>query len=140
MPQFNFRSLARLDTCHPKLKQLFREVVKHRDCTILCGVRSKDDQDAAKERGASRLRWPQSKHNVTAPGQLSRAVDVAPWPLDWGDMRRFDVFSGFVLGVASQLGIAVRWGGDWDGDHDLRDQSFNDLVHFEVSLEQETAA
>jgi len=26
--------------------------------------------------------------------------------------------------------IPIRWGGDWDRDHCLSDQSFDDLVHF----------
>ena len=36
------------------------------------------------------------------------------------------------MGRAVELGIRLRWGGDWDGDNELRDQTFNDLVHFEV--------
>ena len=36
-----------------------------------------------------------------------------------------------MLGVAAAEGIKIRWGGDWDRDNDLADQSFNDLVHFE---------
>jgi peptidoglycan L-alanyl-D-glutamate endopeptidase CwlK len=27
---------------------------------------------------------------------------------------------------------SVRFGGDWDGDKDITDQKFNDLVHFEL--------
>jgi peptidoglycan L-alanyl-D-glutamate endopeptidase CwlK len=26
----------------------------------------------------------------------------------------------------------VRYGGDWDGDKDINDQTFNDTVHFEL--------
>jgi peptidoglycan L-alanyl-D-glutamate endopeptidase CwlK len=26
----------------------------------------------------------------------------------------------------------IRWGGDWDGDQDFRDQTFDDLAHFEL--------
>lgn len=28
--------------------------------------------------------------------------------------------------------VKIRWGGDWDGDLDLKDQTFNDLCHFEL--------
>ena len=36
------------------------------------------------------------------------------------------------MGVASQMGIKIRWGGDWDRDTDLSDNRFNDLPHFEL--------
>ncbi len=36
------------------------------------------------------------------------------------------------MGIASQMGTPLRWGGDWDGDTELRDQKFVDLPHFEV--------
>lgn len=29
-------------------------------------------------------------------------------------------------------GWTLRWGGDWDGDHDLLDQVFDDLPHLEI--------
>lgn len=47
------------------------------------------------------------------------------------DLGRWYYFGGYVCGVADELGIAVRWGGDWDGDREIRDQSFNDLPHVE---------
>ena len=36
------------------------------------------------------------------------------------------------MGIASQMGIDIIWGGDWDGDTDLKDNAFDDLVHFEL--------
>jgi len=50
---------------------------------------------------------------------------------DW-DKRPFDHFAGVVRAVAYEMDISIRWGGDWDGDWNLFDQTFNDLVHFEV--------
>lgn len=73
-------------------------------------------------------------HNVIpedkAAGKKSRAVDVTPYPIDWNDRDRFMHFAGIVRGIASQLGIKIRWGGNWDGG-DLEKQRFDDLVHFE---------
>jgi peptidoglycan L-alanyl-D-glutamate endopeptidase CwlK len=60
------------------------------------------------------------------------AVDLAPYPIDWKNTKRFYHFAGIVLGVATEMGIRIRWGGDWDMDDDLDDQSFMDLVHFEI--------
>jgi peptidoglycan L-alanyl-D-glutamate endopeptidase CwlK len=36
------------------------------------------------------------------------------------------------LGVASQMGLKIRWGGDWDMDTQTKDNKFDDLVHFEL--------
>jgi len=128
MPQFGTLSRTRLATAHLDLQRLFEEVVKHYDCTVITGFRPKDEQDRAVADGLSKTPWPQSKHNR----QPSLAVDVAPYPIDWKDTKRFYHFGGYVTGVAEKMGIPIRWGGDWDSDNDLNDQTFMDLVHFEL--------
>lgn len=128
MPKFGKASTEELATAHPALQSLFNEVIKHYDCSVLEGHRNKARQDAAVKSGASKTPWPRGKHNQVP----SLAVDVAPYPIDWNDLKRFYHFAGFVKGVALGLGLRIRWGGDWDGDHDFKDQSFNDLVHFEL--------
>lgn len=128
MYKFSSKSKAQLLTCHPELQRLFREVIKGYDCTIIQGHRGKEEQDEYFRTGKSKLEWPLSKHNKNP----SLGVDVAPYPIDWNDLNRFYHFGGYVKGVADQLDINIRWGGDWDGDNDLNDQTFNDLVHFEL--------
>ncbi len=132
MPLFSTRSLAVLQTCDEKLQIVFNEVIEWVDCTILEGARSDEAQLEAFRAGRSQLKPGQSKHNVTTDRPLSRAVDVAPYPIRWDDHRRFYLFAGFVIGTAAQLGIMVRCGADWDGDFEVRDQSFHDLPHFEL--------
>jgi hypothetical protein len=128
MPSFSAVSLARLNTCDPRLVEVFMRVVLHYDCSILCGHRGSEEQDEALRTGRSRLRFPMSKHNRVP----SIAVDAAPYPIDWDDHVRFRVFGGFVLGMATAMGIRLRWGGDWDMDWDFNDQSLIDLPHFEL--------
>jgi len=128
MASFGASSKAQLDTVHPRLKELFNEVVKTFDCKVICGYRTQGDQDKAFEAGLSKVQWPNSKHN----SYPSLAVDVAPYPVDWKDLNRFYHFGGYVRAVADRLGIKIRWGGDWDGDFDLKDQNFFDLPHFEL--------
>lgn len=125
---FSKRSLRRLRTCHPDLQRLFIEVVKHFDCTVLEGHRNKRNQNEAHRTGRSKLKWPKGKHNKMP----SLAVDVAPYPVNWKDLDRFYLFAGFVKGVASQMGIKLRLGADWDGDTEVMDQTFHDLPHFEL--------
>lgn len=128
MTNFSKMSQERLDTCAVELQKLFIEVAKNVDCTILVGHRGEKEQNAAFHEGLSKLAWPKSKHN-TLP---SRAIDVAPYPIDWGDIERFCYFAGFVKGIAEGLGISIRWGGDWDDDGQVKDETFRDLVHFEL--------
>lgn len=129
MPRFSRRSEGRLLTCDPRLQNLFEAVVERFDCAVICGRRDREDQEEAFRTGHSKARYGKSPHNAEP---LSLAVDVAPWPIDWNDRDRFLYFGGYVLGVADLLAIPVRWGGDWDGDHQLSDQTFDDLVHFEI--------
>lgn len=126
--KFSHQSEAKLVECDPRLQGLFREVVETYDCTILEGHRGQAQQDADFAVGVSKLKWPEGKHN----GTPSLAVDAAPYPLDWKDLKRFYHFAGFVQAIALRRGLTIRWGGDWNGDHDFKDQNFNDLVHFEL--------
>lgn len=128
MPHFSQKSKDNLESCDSRLQYLFNQVVRHFDCTILIGHRTEEDQEKAFNDGKSKLHYPDSKHNRVP----SYAVDVAPYPVDWDDRRRFDHFAGFVKGIASQVGLNIRWGGDWSGDFNLNDQTFDDLVHFEI--------
>ena len=128
MPRFGSRSINRLKTCDQKLQELFYEVVKHFDCSIIEGNRGEERQNKAYADGKSKVKYPNGKHNKFP----SVAVDVAPYPIDWSDRDRFHYFGGFVLGVAKQMGMNIRWGGDWNQDTHTKDNKFDDLVHFEI--------
>ena len=128
MPKFGKTSKRRLKTCEKDLQDLFSEVVKYFDCSVLVGYRGRNEQDNAYESGHSKVKWPNGKHNK----KPSVAVDVAPYPIDWKDRERFIYFGGFVKGCAFRMGIPLRWGGDWDNDTQLSDNNFDDLVHFEL--------
>lgn len=126
MPRFSSKSKERLASCDPKLVRLFEKVVEEYDCTVLEGHRSAERQKQLMADGRSRVSFSQHMHSP------SRAVDVAPFPIDWEDSERFYHFAGYVKGIARGMGIGVRWGGDWDGDFDFSDNRFDDLVHFEL--------
>jgi len=132
MPKYSKTSLERLATCHPDIQRIFKMVIKSFDHSILCGRRPKSDQDRAYSEGRSKVRYPDSTHNKTP----SDAVDAAPYPINWKNTKRFYYFGGFVMGIAFALGIKLRWGGDWDMDTEVKDNTFNDLVHFEKPNEK----
>ena len=128
MPKFGRKSRERIATCDKDLQNLFTEVVRYFDCSVLVGFRGKNEQNRAFKEGRSKVRWPRGKHNTNP----SSAIDVAPYPIDWDDRERFLYFGGFVKGCAYQMGLPLRWGGDWDNDTSLSDNKFDDLVHFEI--------
>lgn len=127
--KFSKKSKEKLDTCHPDLRRLFNEVIKHYDCTIICGHRGKEEQDEAVRSGHSKVAWPNSKHNQL----LSLAADVVPYPLkSWKDPKSFIHFAGFVWGVAKTLGIEIRCGIDFNRDLDFNNDNLFDGPHFEL--------
>jgi len=128
MPRFSKKSLSKLETCDKRIQDLFLRVVKKFDCTIIEGHRSKDRQNKLFDEGKSKLKYPKGKHNAIP----SKAVDVAPYPIDWNDRERFTYFAGYVLGIAYEMGLKIRWGGDWDMDTQVKDNNFDDLPHFEI--------
>ena len=128
MPKFGKRSKERLVTCENRLQDVFNEVIKIVDCSILEGHRSKDRQNKLYEEGKTKVRYPNGRHNASP----SNAVDVAPYPIDWDDRERFHLFAGFVLGVDNRMGITLRWGGDWNMNFEVDDNKFDDFPHFEL--------
>ena len=128
MPHFSDKSISNLTTCDTRLQQVFRRVVRDFDCSILEGHRVKERQNQMVAEGKSQVPWPGGRHN-TMP---SMAVDATPYPIVWNDRERQTLFAGFVLATAKAMGIELRWGGDWDNDTEVRDNGFDDLVHFEI--------
>lgn len=127
MPSFGAASRKKLDTCHPDLIALCELVIENYDFSVLEGRRSDSRQEELFRQGKSKLRAGQSKHN----GDISLAVDIAPYPIDWDNAKRFFLLAGMMFQGAADMGIRIRWGGDWDRDWVHTDQSFHDLPHFE---------
>lgn len=130
------QSEARLATCAEPLQRLVRAVVDRLppgyDLQVVEGHRGAAAQAAAYAAGRSSKQWPDSLHNLLP----SRAVDLAPYPVDWADSERFVWLAGFVRAVAVELGLGacVRWGGDWDDDSRTTDEKFRDRPHFELRV------
>ena len=129
MPRFSKASLDRLEGCHTDLRKLMLEVIKHIDITILCGHRSVEEQAELFRQGRSKLDGSpgkMSKHNHSP----SLAVDFSPYPVKW-DRERFIAASYFAKGIASQMGIKIRRGSDWNADL-ICSESFFDGPHIEL--------
>lgn len=101
------------------------------DISLTYGHRDREEQNTMYENGVSMLRYPHSKHNR----KPSLAVDLQPYPYPTYEPKLWGAL-GYIAGRAHQIaaeeGFRIRWGGDWDGDGDLTDQTFDDLFHIEV--------
>jgi len=124
MPKFGKRSKERLRGVDTKLVNVLNELVKIMDVTIIEGLRSEQRQEKLLKEGSTKTKF--SKHIE------GKAVDLAPYPIDWNDRDRFHYMGGMIRGIAKQLNVPVRWGGDWDGDGETKDNQFDDLVHVEI--------
>lgn len=132
MPSFGKSSLDKLGTCDERLQRVFKRVVQHFDCTVICGERGEIEQNKAFAEGKSTLRYPEGKHNKTP----SLAIDVMPYPLNWSEsaknIEQITLFAGFVLGVAKMMGIKIRWGHDWNQDMQVDTRGLVDRPHYEI--------
>ena len=120
MPSFSDKSLAELNTCEQDLIDLFTDVVKVFDCSVLEGHRNKNKQHTAFINKKSKVDWPDSKHNSLP----SQGVDVMPYPIDWKDTEKQHRFATTVYDIAMKKGIRVRWGGMF--------KNFYDSPHWQV--------
>ena len=106
MPRFGKRSKEHLRGVDAKLQNVLNEVVKYFDITIIEGLRSQERQNELVAQGKSKTKF--GKHVD------GKAVDIAPYPIDWKARDDFHYLGGFVLATAASMGIKIRWGGDWN--------------------------
>ena len=134
MGPYNFGNKSRkeLATLDPRLQEILNLAIAYIDFSVLEGYRGRDRQNKLFNENKTKLIWPDGKHNDWP----SKAVDISPYPQDWTEdskgQDRFYVLAGHIIHSAFSLGYLLRWGGDWDGDGDYRDQTFDDLGHFEI--------
>lgn len=120
------KSLALLETVKPELKKVILKACETMpfDITILEGIRSYDRQLQLYKEGASKTL--KSKHLT------GDAIDIAPWPINWKDIERFNTMAEVVLNAAKELDVHVVWGGNWsEKPHDPKGK-FQDCPHFQL--------
>ena len=63
MPTFGTKSQEKLENCDPQIKLVLQEAIKHYDFSVLEGHRTEEKQKEYFESGASKVLFPNSKHN-----------------------------------------------------------------------------
>lgn len=145
--KFSNSSQKKLNSCDLRLIQLFNTVIKDYDCTVLYGHRSPQEQFELWQEGREFIngKWEItgtvktymdghnniSKHNIYP----SPAIDVAPFIKGKVSFNRDHCvyFAGIVMRIAEERGLKLVWGGNWNRDDEIMtDQTFQDLLHFEL--------
>ena len=142
--RFGKSSERRLLTIHPGPVLVVREAIALGliDFGIIHGFRGKELQNQLFRDGDSEKPWPESKHNILHPTTgkpWSGAFDIAIYidgQISW--KKEYYVYAaGMMQACGKELGIPLRWGGNWDMDGEpLTDQKFQDLGHFERIIKE----
>lgn len=129
---FGQRSQREFDSLDYRLRQVLESAIQIVDFSIICGHRNKSGQTDAFNKGVSKLPWPRSKHNT----QPSKAVDIAPYPIDWTNnslvRARWYHLMGIIYAISRNYGTDLRFGLDWNSNLIFTDQNFHDLPHIEL--------
>lgn len=136
------RSRSRLVGVHPDLVRVVEEAIRLTtvDFAVLEGVRTPERQRELYAQGRTKpgpiVTWTKTSNHFAAADGYGHAVDLVPSPVDWeGPTRfpKFDAIAKAMFAAANKLGIAIRWGADWDQDGNLRDRGESDSPHFELA-------
>lgn len=132
--RFGSTSARRLATCTQDMQTLMVAAISADDCpvdfSVICGHRTEAEQNDAHARGASKLKWPRSRHN----SYPSMACDVAPYvggDVSW-DWKYYHLLAPHIKATWSRLAAegkvsgSLEWGGDW--------RSFKDGPHWQINL------
>lgn len=126
--RLNQRSEKILAEIHPDLAKVVRHAAETSkvDFTLTEGLRTLARQRELVAKGASKTL--NSRHLT------GHAVDVAALirgKVNWSPPLYADIADAF-LAASRELAIPIRWGGDWDGDGNSKDERFFDGPHFEL--------
>ncbi|AEJ81402.1 endolysin [Erwinia phage vB_EamM-Y2] len=96
------------------------------DVTVIEGVRDQKRQAQLFAEGKTKV--------MTSRHMSGNAVDMAPYPVDWNDTERFVILAHHMFAAAKELGITIRWGGNWSriDENQKPPSSFVDMPHFEL--------
>lgn len=121
MPKFSQHSKDKLKDADEALQKVLQDAIQRYDFSVICSTRGKAEQEAAFKNKASKAHFGQSPHNYYP----SLAVDLAPWPCDWKDIKKFEELAKQIKHSAKLLKIEIEWGGGW--------KKFPDYPHFQLA-------
>lgn len=131
-------SRKNLEGLHPNLVAVVTRAIQltTQDFSVTCGVRTLAEQKELYAQGRTKpgqiVTWTLKSRHLPAADGLGRAVDLAPYPIDWNDLSKFDAIAKAMFDASKELGIPIRWGANWDQDGNPRERGETDSPHFEL--------
>jgi len=134
--QLDERSEKRLEGVNDALVNVVRRAAKRLPFALFVveGLRTRERQAELYAQGRTKpgkkVTW--TLHSKHLEG---KAVDLAPLingAIDWADLSKFDAIAKAMQDAAKEVGVTVRWGGDWDMDGQPRERGESDSPHFEL--------
>lgn len=131
MPVFGSRSIKNLEGVHPSLVRVMTEAIKNSpiDFTITEGVRTVQRQQELYLKGRT-MPGPKvtnadgvrnkSNHQTKSDG-YGHAVDLYPYingAVQINAVNELKIIAIHIKKVAYELGIGIKWGGDWKSPYD----------------------
>lgn len=144
MAKLSKASIERISQCDVRLQRVFNKVIQEFDFTVTCGHRTQGEQLQLFKQGRTLTNgeWIKTGKTVTNIDGYKKkgkhnyfpslAIDVVPYPVDWNDLDRFKELHKVVMRVASEEGVELVWGADWDSDGDIAEHSLQDYPHYEL--------
>jgi len=130
-------SLKRLVGVDPRLVSVVKKAAELAqpvdDFSVLEGLRSVARQRRLYAQGRTRpghiVTWTMSSKHIDG-----KAVDLIPYPEGWNaPPSKFNKIASLMFAAAKELGVALRWGADWDRDGKPRERGESDSPHFELA-------
>jgi peptidoglycan LD-endopeptidase CwlK len=122
-------SVRTMTGVHPDLIKVVRRAIEitEVDFKVGEGLRSKQRQRQLVNEGKSKTM--NSRHLTGHAVDLWALVDGK---ISWQQAPYIKIAEAMKT-AAKELGIKIRWGGDWDGDGNWKEEKFFDGPHFELS-------
>ena len=147
MFKFSVTSLVRAKGVHSDLIRVTALALQRSKVDFMVGRdggrRSMGRQKELKAEGNSKTlnskHLPQHNYENEEHNGVSHAIDL--WPIvngkvPWKDYSAFKSVAEAMFSSAIDLGVELRWGGDWDRDGSSDDEHWLDLPHFELVLKE----
>lgn len=131
MYTLDFKSSARLATCHEDIQKVVLKLLEVMPIGVTCGHRGKDEQDRLYLEKKTQVLFPASRHN-SYPAMAVDLVPIVNGSYDFNNREQLCYMAGMAMGIAYSLGIKLRWGGDWNQNNLVADNKFDDYYHLEI--------
>lgn len=129
------RSYDRMKGLDPRLISIVLLAIKRTPIDFgvawMGGMRTAEEQFELFQQGFSQC----DGYEIKSKHQSGKAIDLNVFVGSniVENKEMLAVIAGVMFSCASELGVKLRWGLDWNMNGDIRDNKFNDMYHFELA-------